>query len=178
MNQRTTVRAGDVLRASPFHAYVAPFGVLSLAVWGLWVIALCSPLIGWMKKGELMMEQVASWDGSVWAAVIGIPLGILAVQVLLRLWLRQRRIEVFADRVHIRGVLADTEVPIQGVTHVVQHYDVRALSSHLRLEYHAETRVRKISGWLINPRALEALAAYIVSRNEALQASAEGTVHL
>ncbi|WP_198087164.1 hypothetical protein [Variovorax sp. E3] len=171
------VRAGDVLRSSPFHVYVAPFGILSLAVWGLWCIALCAPVIGWIRKRELMVEQVAGWNGATWAAIVGVPLGVLACQVLLRLWLRGRRIEVFADRVRIRGALADSEVPIQGVIAVTQHYDMRALSSSLRLRYHAETRVRKISGWLISSRELEALGSYIVARNRALQPTMHGELH-
>ncbi|WP_432730660.1 hypothetical protein [Variovorax sp. W6] len=174
---RSAVRAGDVLRSSPFHVYVAPFGIISLAVWGLWCIALCAPLIGWLKKRELMVEQIASWNGATWAAIIGVPLGVLVLQILLRLWLRHRRIEVFADRVLIRGALANTEVPIQGVIAVTQRYDMRALSSSLRLQYHSETRVRKISGWLISSRALEALASYIVARNKALQPTLEGELH-
>lgn len=172
-----TVRAGDVLRASPWHLYIAPFGVISLAVWGLWAIALTAPLVGWLNKRELMMSQVAGWDNATWVAIAGVPLVILAFQVLLRLWLRRRRIEVFADRVCVRGVLRDTQVSIQGVVSVVQHYDMHALSASLRLHYHAETRVGHISGWLISSRALEALGSYIVARNRVLQATMEGKLH-
>lgn len=171
------VRAGDVLHASPWHVYIAPFGVISLAVWGLWAVALTAPLIGWLNKRELMMSQVAGWDNPTWAAIVGTPIAILVVQVLLRLWLRRRRIEVFADHVCIRGVLRETRVPIQGVVSVVQHYDMHALSSSLRLHYHAETRVGKISGWLISSRALGALGNYIAARNQVLQATMEGRLH-
>lgn len=172
-----TVRAGDVLRASPWHVYIAPFGVISLAVWGLWAVALTVPIMGWLNKRELMMRQVAGWDTTTWTAIVGVPLAILTFQVLLRLWLRRRRIEVFSDRVYVRGVLRDTEVPIQGVVSVVQHYDMHALSSSLRLHYHAETRVGKVSGWLISSRALGALGNYIVARNQVLQATMEGKLH-
>lgn len=172
-----TVRAGDVLRTSPFHVYVAPFGILSLAVWGLWSVVLCIPIMGWLNKRELMMEQMAGWNAATWTAIVGVPLGVLAFQVLLRLWLRQRRIEVFADRVVVRGALANTEVPIQGVIAVTQRYDMHALSSSLRLEYHAETRTRKISGWLVSSRALEALASYIAARNQVLQPTIQGELH-
>ncbi len=171
------IQAGDVLRASPAHVYGAPFGVLSLAMWGLWAVALAVPVMGWLNKRELMMSQIAGWTGATWATVLGVPLAVLTLQVLLRLWLRHRRIEVFADRVRIRGALKDVEVPIQGVVSVVQHFDMHALSSSLRLHYHAETRVRTISGWLISSRALEALGAYIVTRNRALQPSMEGRLH-
>lgn len=172
-----TMHAGDVLRASPWHVYLAPFGVLSLAVLGLWAIALAAPIVGWLNKRELMLAQMAEWNSATWTAIVCVPLAVLTLQVLLRLWLRRRHIEVFADHVRIRGVLRETAVPIQGVVSVVQRYDMRALSSSLQLHYHAETRVRNISGWLISSRALEALGSYIVARNRVLQATMEGELH-
>lgn len=171
------VQTGDVLHACRPCAYLAPFGVLSLAVWGLWAIALCAPVIGWLNKRELMQEQMAAWPPATWAVIAGIPLAILAAQMLSSAWLSRRRIEVHADRVIVRGVLRDTEVPIQGVVSVVQHFDMHALSSSLRLHYHAETRVRTVSGWLFSSADLEALGAWIVQRNRVLGATIEGRLH-
>lgn len=171
------IQTGDVIRACRPCAYLAPFGVLSLAVWGLWAIAICAPVIGCINKRELMQEQVAAWTPDIWAAIAAVPLAILAVQLGSSAWLARRRIEVHADRVIVRGVLRDTEVPIQGVVSVVQHFDMHALSSSLRLRYHAETRVRTVSGWLFGGQVMTALGAYIVQRNRLFDASMEGRLH-
>lgn len=140
-------------------------------------MALCAPVIGWINKRELMQAQIAEWSPAVWAAVVGVPVLILGAQLSLSAWLSRRRIEVHADRVIVRGVLRDTEVPIQGVVSVVQHFDLHALSSSLRLRYHAETRVRTVSGWLFGGADMTALGAYIVQRNRLFDASMEGRVH-
>ncbi|RZL63010.1 MAG: hypothetical protein EOP81_14280 [Variovorax sp.] len=172
-----TVQPGDVIPACRPCAYLAPFGILSLAVWGLWAIAIFAPITGWINKRELMQQQVAAWTPDIWAAVVGIPLAILAVQLGTSAWLARRRIEVHADRVIVRGVLRDTEVPIQGVVSVVQHFDMHALSSSLRLRYHSETRVRTVSGWLFGGQVMTALGAYIVQRNRIFDASMEARLH-
>lgn len=172
-----TIQPGDVIATCRPCAWLAPFGVLSLALWGLWAVALCAPVIGWINKRELMQSQIAEWSPAVWAAVVGVPVLILGAQLSLSAWLSRRRIEVHADRVIVRGVLRDTEVPIQGVVSVVQHFDLHALSSSLRLRYHAETRARTVSGWLFGGADMTALGAYIVQRNRLFDASMEGRVH-
>ena len=174
---RPLIGTGDVIHTCRPCAWLAPFGVLSLAVWGLWAIALCAPVIGWINKRELMKEQIAAWTPGVWAAIVGVPLAILAVQLGLSAWQARRRIEVHADRVIVRGVLRDTEVPIQGVVSVVQHFDMHALSSSLRLRYHSETRVRTISGWLFGGNDMTALGAWIVQRNRVMGATIESQLH-
>lgn len=170
------VTAGDVLHTCGPCVYLAPFGIISLGVWGLWVVALCAPVIGWINKRELMQEQMAGWGSATWAAIVCVPLAFACTQWLLSRWLRRRRIEVFADRVVVRGVLRNTEVPIQGVVQVLQHYDKHSLSSSLKLHYHAATRVRTISGWLFSAKDMAALGAYIVERNRVLGATIEDRI--
>ena len=175
------IQPGSVLRPSAFSVWVAPLGIWSLALWGLWAVALCVPVIGWVNKRELMQQQVASWSPAVWAVVVGVPLAVLAVLAVLvglSAWLGRRRIEVQADRVVVRGVLRDTEVAIQGVVKVVRHVDGHAFSSSLRLHYHADTRVRTLSGWLFGEKPIEGLAAYIVQRNSVFKPTMETHVHV
>ena len=85
--------------------------MLSLAPWGLWAIAPCAPVIGWINKRELMQAQMAGWSPAVWAAVVGVPMLILGARLSLSAWLSRRRIEVHADRVTVRGVLRDAAQP-------------------------------------------------------------------
>ena len=75
-------------------------------------------------------------------------------------------------------LLRDTEVPIQGVVKVVRHVDGHAFSSSLRLHYHADTRVRTLSGWLFGEKPIEGLAAYIVQRNSVFKPTMETHVHV
>ena len=173
------IQPGSVLRPSAFSVWAAPFGVWSLALWGVLILGIfVVPVIGWVNKRELMQQQVAAWSPSVWAAVVGIPLSIIAMLLLSSACLSRRRIEVQADRVVVRGVLRDTEVPIQGVVKVVRHVDGHAFSSSLRLHYHADTRVRTLSGWLFGEKPIEGLAAYIVQRNSVFKPTMETHVHV
>lgn len=88
----------------------------------------CARLLnGWINKRELMVLQIAEWSLAVWAAVVGVPVLILGAQLSLSAWLSRRRIEVHADRVIVRGVLRDTEVPIQGVVSVVHSTCMRSV---------------------------------------------------
>ena len=45
-----TIQPGDVIATCRPCAWLAPFGVMSLALWGLWAVALCAPVIGWINK--------------------------------------------------------------------------------------------------------------------------------
>ncbi len=164
----TAVQAGTVLHAHRPRAYLIPFGVWSLLIWGIWLLALLGQIAALVNPPEAAQaSQVARTPGTLADGVVAlaIPLAILAAQLVLSAWLCRRRIEVLADRVVVHGMLRRTEVPVLGVEAVDQLYDMRSISTWLRLHYVGELDTRRISGWLMRPDDMAALGRWILARN-------------
>ncbi len=167
----TAVHTGTVLRAYRPRAYLIPFGVWSLLIWGIWVLFLLTQVMSWVKQPDAMQAQIAAWGPGQWATALGVPIAILAAQLLLSAWLCRRHIEVRADHVVVHGVLRRTEVPILNVEALDQLYDMRAMGTSLRLHYLGELDARRISGWLMRSDDVAALGRWILARNRGLAAA-------
>lgn len=81
------IQPGDVIATCRPCAWLAPFGVLSLALWGLWAVALCAPVIGWINKCEPMQAHIAGWSPAVWAAVAGAQVLLLGALLSVGNWI-------------------------------------------------------------------------------------------
>ena len=168
MFMKKELKVGDEIKPWLF-GILCPFGVVSLAVWGLWCVVLAAPITGLINKPELVKQQLSETDLSTYLYVIGGLLLVLGTQILFRFWIKKRHICLREYSIMIKGVVQEKEVSILDVKTVTVKYDKAAIKADLQLVYGYNNALVKISGWLMSSSDMESLAEYILQRNRHAQ---------
>lgn len=155
------LKPGDVLTPSPLYRFV-PLGVLSLAVYGLLVLAPVFVILGLLKDPDAVVSSFGGDGLGTWLVCIVVWLGLLALNPALGTLMSRRRLVIETGWITVRKALGgETRVSAREATEIRTVYSTAGLiQGVIRLKYRDGSRA-VLDGSGFDSRDLERVATYI-----------------
>lgn len=159
------LKPGDVLTPSPLYRFV-PLGVLSLAIYGLLVLAPTFVALGLLKDPDAVLSSFGGESLGTWLVCIAVWLGLLVLNPALGSVMARRRLVIESGWIIVHKALGgETRVSPHEATEIRTVYSIAGLiQGVIRLKYRDGSRA-VLDGSGFDSRDLERVATYIAKRS-------------